>query len=74
VDRTKWPTWVRIALWGLPNRGSAWFFFWLAMAIAAGCVAAGFVNRLLLCGGIMVLAAFGYYQSIRWVDRHDRWS
>jgi hypothetical protein len=65
--------WVRIGLWGLPNRGSAWGFFWLCMAIAVGCIAYGFVDRRFFIGGVMALAAAWYYLSIRWVDQHSGW-
>jgi hypothetical protein len=36
-----WPWWVSLGLWGLPGRGWAWAFFWLALLLAAGSVAAG---------------------------------
>ena len=74
VDRSKWPMMVRLGLWGLPNRFAAWAFFWLSLAIAAGCVAYGFVNPLAFIGGQMVFAALWYYLSIRWVDLHSSWS
>ena len=70
----KRPLWVRVGLWGLPNRASAWAFVWLSIVIAAGCVAYGFVDWRFFSGGVMVLAALWYYLSIRWVDRHGRWS
>ena len=65
VDRSTWPLMVRLGLWGLPSRGVAWGFFWLALAIAAGCIAYGFINPLFFIGGIMVFAALWYYLSIR---------
>jgi hypothetical protein len=74
VDRTAWPVWVRLGLWGLPNRASAWVFFWLSVALAAGCVGYGFVEWPFFIGGVLLFAALWYYQAIRWVDRHSRWS
>jgi hypothetical protein len=68
------PLWVKIALWGLPNRASAWAFVWLSMAIAIGCAACGIIDRRFLIGDIMVLAAVWYYGAIRWVDQHGGWS
>jgi hypothetical protein len=68
------PRWVKIALWGLPSRASAWAFVWLSMAIAIGCVAYGFVDRRSTIGGILAVAAAGYYLAIRWVDQHGGWS
>ena len=74
VDRNNWPIMVRLGLWSLPNRASAWAFFWLSLIIAAGCIAYGFVNPLGFIGGLLVFAALWYYLSIRWVDRHSSWS
>jgi hypothetical protein len=73
-DRQERPLWVKVGLWGLPNRAAAWAFFWLSLAIAVGCVAYGFVDWRFFIGGIMVFAALWYYASIKWVDRHGRWS
>ncbi len=36
------PLWVKVGLWGLPGRSSAWAFVWLSLAVAVGCVAYGF--------------------------------
>jgi hypothetical protein len=74
ADRSKWPMLVRFGLWGLPSRAAAWAFFWLSLAVAAGCVAYGFVGPRAFIGGVMVVAALAYYLSIRWVDRHSSWS
>lgn len=74
VDRSDWPFMVRIGLWGLPSRSSAWFFVWLSLAMAAASVAYGFVNPIGFTGVILVFAALWYYLAIRWVDRHNRWS
>jgi preprotein translocase subunit SecF len=69
---------VRVGLWGLHKRGTAWAFFWLSLAIAAGCIAFAFATGLSLflsfVGGTMVLSALWYYLAIRWVDRHSSWS
>ena len=69
VDRDTWPFLVRLALWQIPTRNIAWVFFWLSLAIAAGCVAYGFK-----LGGLMVLAAVWYYLSILWVDKYSAWT
>lgn len=74
VDRGKWPVLVRVGLWGLPSRGSAWAFFWLSIALAAICVAYGFVNPPAFAGGLLVFAALWYFLSIRWVDQNSDWS
>ncbi len=74
VDRSGWPVWVRIGLWSLSSRASAWAFFWLSLALAVGSVAYGLLDPRFFLGGIMVLAAVWYYLAIRWVDQHGRWS
>ena len=74
VDRGAWPLMVRLGLWGLPTRRAAWVFVGLSLALAAGCVAYGFVNPLGFIGGLLVFAALWYYLAICWVDRHSRWS
>ena len=68
------PLWVKLGLWGLPNRVSAWVFFWLSLALAAGCVAYGFRDGRFFLGGLLVFAALWYYLSIKWVDQHGSWS
>jgi hypothetical protein len=73
VDRNKWPVMVRLGLGGLPSRGAAWACFWLALVIAAGCVAYGFVQPWAFVSSLMVFAALWYYLSIRWVDAHSTW-
>ena len=55
------PIWVRLALWGVPGRRSAWLFVWLSIALAIGCVAYGFVRREFFIGGIIFIAAIWYY-------------
>ena len=72
VDRGNWPILVRVGLMGL-NRGSAWAFVWLSLALAVVGVAAGFVYPLAFLGGLFVFAALWYYLSIRWVDDNGRW-
>jgi hypothetical protein len=75
VDRSKWPLFVRWGLWGLPNRASAWAFFWLSVVLAVGCMALGlFVDYRFLIGGVFIYAAASYYAAIRWVDEHSSWS
>jgi hypothetical protein len=72
MDRSSWPTMVRLGLWGL-NRETAWMCFWLAIVMGVGCVGYGFFDNRTLVGGLFVLAAPWYYLSIQWVDRHGAW-
>jgi len=85
VDRSTWPRWVRLALWGLPTREAALVYFWLCVLLPAAfvCISVG----LALAGAFLDLAivlpfvglaflpaAPGYARAIRWVDRHGRWA
>jgi hypothetical protein len=67
------PWWVKVGLWGISSRGSAWNFVWLSIALGIVCVVYGFWNRLFCMGGVWFLAALWYVLAIQWVDRHDAW-
>ena len=67
------PWWVEVGLWGLPNRASAWAFFWLSVLLAVGSLVGAVFFWALGFGVLFLLAAWWYYACIRWVDRHDRW-
>jgi hypothetical protein len=74
VDRSKWPIMVRIGLWGLPDRLSAWIFCWLSVALALGSgIAALLVHPFFVLGILALLSGLWYYLSISWVDEHSRW-
>ncbi len=74
-DRSQWPMFVRISLLGIKHRGLAWFFVWVSVAIAAGFLAYGIVDRRGFVAAIVfVLVALAYYFPLRWVDRHASWS
>jgi hypothetical protein len=65
---------VKIALWGLSKRSTAWIFFLLALVLAVGCVLYGFADQRFFLGGGFIFAALWYYLSIRWVDQNSSWS
>jgi len=67
------PWWVKVGLWGVPNRAAAWAFFWLSIALAVGCIVYGFWAPPFFAGDLFFLAALWYWLSIRWVDRHGGW-
>jgi hypothetical protein len=73
VDRSRWPMMAQIGLWGLPNRAAAWAFFGLSIAIAAGCIGYGFVDRRFFIGSILAFSALWYYLAIRWVEQNSSW-
>jgi hypothetical protein len=70
------PWWVRVTLWGLASRSSAWACAWLCLALALASVAYATIARdgRWLVGGILVLGAVGYCLAICWMDRHGSWS
>jgi hypothetical protein len=68
------PLWVKMGVWGLPNRASVWAFFWLSLILAGVCLVYSFWNIRALGGGLFLLAALWYYLTIRWIDRHDHWA
>ena len=56
------PWWVKLTLWGLPNRFSALFFVWLCVGLAAAFVLLGFRDRRLsLVAALWLLPALGYF-------------
>ena len=67
------PWWVKVTLWGLPNRASALFFVWLCVGLALVSVFLGFRDRRFSIGAVWILAAFGYLRAVRWVDEHGGW-
>ena len=75
-NRSDWPAWVRLGLWGVPNRAAAWAFIWFCVAAAVGSVAYGYhvADRRFFGGAFLLLSALWYYLSIRWVDHCGRWA
>ena len=67
------PLWVKIGLWGVPNRVSAWVYVWILMALAVGFVAYGFVDEIFAWGALFMLGSLGYFAVICWMDRHHEW-
>ena len=76
MPRDQYPWWVKVSLWGLPSRAAVWAFVWISIALAIGCVcyAALMSNRRMFTGILFLIAAFMYWISIRWVDRHGSWN
>jgi hypothetical protein len=68
------PWWVKLTLWGLPNRASALFFVWLCIALASAFVVLGFRDRRFSLGSVWLLPALGYLRAVRWVDKNGGWS
>ena len=75
IPRQHYPWWVKVSLWGLPNKASVWAFVGLSLLCAAGCVVYAVTagNPRWYAGLLFLLAAFIYWLSIRWVDQHGSW-
>ncbi|XAM00314.1 hypothetical protein OT109_02780 [Phycisphaeraceae bacterium D3-23] len=72
-EKTDRPLWVQVGLWGLPNRLSAWLFFWLSMALVVGGLVLAFIQPLCLVSVLFAFSAWWYWACIRWVDQHQDW-
>jgi hypothetical protein len=68
------PWWVKVTLWGLPNRSAALVFVWFCVAVATAFVLLGFRDRRFSWGAVWLMPALGYLRAIRWVDKHGGWS
>ena len=73
VDRTRWPAWVRVGLWGIATRRAAYGFFGVSLLLSIASAVGGFVWPVLFTGGLLVIAALWYLLAIRWVDQHGGW-
>lgn len=75
VPREQYPWWVKVGLWGLPNRATVWAFVWLSVLAAVGCVIYAVLAQAtrLYAGVLFLFAALMYYLAIRWVDRYGSW-
>jgi hypothetical protein len=71
--REEYPWWVKVSLWGLPNRAAVRVFVWLSVLAAVACGVYGFWDGRFFVGLLFLLAALMYWLSIRWVDRNGSW-
>jgi hypothetical protein len=74
ADRSNYPLWVRLGLWGLPTRRSVWAFVWISLLAAIVGSAYGFRNPRFFACILFVLPALMYWLTIRWVDNHGKWA
>lgn len=73
IPRSEYPGWVKLSLWGLPNRASVWFFVWLSLFAALACGIYGFRDPRFFLGLGLIIAALLYWLAIKWVDRYGSW-
>ena len=76
VPRAQYPWWVKMGVWGLPNRGAVWLFVWqsIAAAIVVTAYMAWIRHPRWPAGLLFFFGAFMYWKAIRWVDRNGTWS
>lgn len=68
------PWWVEISLIGLSSRRSVLSFGWLSIVLAAASVALVTVTPIALLGVGFLLAAWPYFATVAWMDRHNGWN
>jgi hypothetical protein len=75
TPRERYPWWVKLSLWGLPNKASVWAFVGISVLCAFGCAAFAMLagNPVWYAGLLFLVAALIYWLSIRWVDSHGSW-
>jgi predicted transporter len=75
IPRQRYPWWVKVSLWGLSTKASAWVFVGLSLMYVVGCVAYAVTagDPRWYAGLLFLLAALIYWLSIRWVDQHGSW-
>lgn len=75
IPRERYPWWVKLSLWGLPNKASVWAFVGVSILCAIACVgyAASAGKPAWYAGLLFLVAALIYWQSIQWVDHHGSW-
>ena len=70
----KRPWWVRFALYGLPNRGSALASMFILVWVGVLLVVYGFRDiRFSAAAALIVPAMWWYMRAIQWVDKHGGW-
>lgn len=76
-DRTDWPFWVKMGLWGIADRGTAWIYFWLSLLLVTGTAAISLMGLLpwwlFVTAVVGLFAPLWYVTAILWVDSHGGW-
>lgn len=72
-NETNRPKWVKLALWGVPNRIAAWLCFWFTLQIVVSLIIYSFWEPLFLISIIFIIGPIWYYLAIKWVDKKGKW-
>lgn len=68
VARDAWPAWVRVGLWKIRHRFTAWMYLGLALALLAASAVTGFWPGFIFLGSV-----YWYWEAIQWVDEFGQW-
>ena len=68
-DKLPWPAAILMAVAGFFNS----YGTIVALVLAVGCTAYGFVDWRFFIGAGFVLAAVWYFAAIKWVDQNSEW-
>lgn len=70
----KKPLYVKIGLFAVPTKKAAKSYMYFCLFVALVCFILGFVYEPRYFGGvIMLIAAFWYHSSIKWMDKNNAW-
>ena len=74
VARSEYPLWVKLSLFGVPNRAGVRMFVALSLAAAIASIIYGFKDSRMFYVAVLMLIAGGlYWSAIKWVDKHGSW-
>lgn len=76
TERSTAPAWVRLCLFGIPDRRTAMTFYWLFVVIAAAFPALELLPPRITGGAAVAGSLFSVFalwstaRAVRWLDRH----
>ena len=75
LPKDRYPTWVKLSLWGLSSRASVIGFAWLSVVVALALVSYGVwrTDVKFYFGVAFLGAAYLYWRAAVWVDHHGSW-
>jgi hypothetical protein len=68
------PELVYWGLWGINSKLTAYLYFIICLILGLASLFYGFKEPIFFSGVFLLVAAFWYYYSIRWVDNHSSWN
>ena len=68
------PWWVRVTMVGLKRRNAVLACGWFAVLVAFASLIAAIFSPIRLVGIGMLLAAWPYFATVRWMDKTGSWN